>query len=711
PTRLPITSRGCRSSPPASFSRSIRWRVMSSWALAVKASASASNSVLSALASKARILSRTPGSNTTRPDRGGRAFSFGQDEGGGVNCGSGGSIPIRARTSSAVETSSDAHPAAGSSAPRRSTWAIHSGATALPHWAYVRECATIAAAVDSAAAFPRRRLATRATSAGCQPFSHSAASALSRDSTSTARTASRASGRCRRRTMSSAAERWPRRSAWTALSTSRRIWLSSLICSLLRRLLFPMPHGYLPAPTDSFGGVEASDEGLGGDGSVGVLHDVGDHIPIHVVDVQVDADPAPGADVGRTEVGVGTGGDERLLGAFRRRAPKGNPVVVVVVGVGDEHPLSTHEPRRLPVALPFRHLRQREADAPQCFEWVVGHLPHADRHPGLVRPDDPARKNSLICQLCLRIVLRARNDCGGDMSNKVALVTGSNKGIGREIARGLGRLGMAVYASARDEERGRQTAEELRNEGIDVRFLQLDVTDEESIRRAADEIDRSFGRLDVLVHNAGITVADERPTRTRPSNTIEATSATADHLRQVFEVNTFGTVAVTRAMLPLLRRSDGARVVNMSSPLGSLTLHSDLSHPVSQVGLLAYSSSKAALNMITIMYANALRDTGIKVNAANPGRVATALNDFSGERTPEQGAAIAIRLATLGDDGPPGGSLGAAEPGPRWAPAPPGLARGGRPNARGPHARPKRPRPEAACGRDPADPEGGGRGP
>jgi NAD(P)-dependent dehydrogenase (short-subunit alcohol dehydrogenase family) len=244
------------------------------------------------------------------------------------------------------------------------------------------------------------------------------------------------------------------------------------------------------------------------------------------------------------------------------------------------------------------------------------------------------------------------------MSNKVALVTGSNKGIGREIARGLGRLGMVVYASARDEERGRHTAEELRNEGIDVRFLQLDVTDEESIRRAADEIDRSFGRLDVLVNNAGITVDDERPTRTRPSNTIEATSATADHLRQVFEVNTFGTVAVTRAMLPLLRRSDGARVVNMSSPLGSLTLHSDLSHPVSQVGLLAYSSSKAALNMITIMYANALRDTGIKVNAANPGRVATALNDFSGERTPEQGAAIAIRLATLGDDGPTGGFFG-----------------------------------------------------
>lgn len=137
-----------------------------------------------------------------------------------------------------------------------------------------------------------------------------------------------------------------------------------------------------------------------------------------------------------------------------------------------------------------------------------------------------------------------------------------------------------------------------------------------------------------------------------------APSATADHLRQVFEVNTFGTVAVTRAMLPLLRRSDGARVVNMSSPLGSLTLHSDLSHPVSQVGLLAYSSSKAALNMITIMYANSLRDTGIKVNAANPGRVATALNDFSGERTPEQGAAIAIRLATLGDDGPTGGFFG-----------------------------------------------------
>jgi len=181
------------------------------------------------------------------------------------------------------------------------------------------------------------------------------------------------------------------------------------------------------------------------------------------------------------------------------------------------------------------------------------------------------------------------------------------------------------------------------------------VTDEQSVERAAAQIDREFGRIDVLVNNAGITVDAERPSRERPSTAADPLAITAEHMREEFEVNVFGVVSVTRAMLPLLRRSTRARVVNMSSPLGSLSLQADPNHPISRVGLLAYSSSKAALNMVTVMYANALRDEGILVNAANPGRVATDLNTFTGERTPAQGAAIAIRLATLEDEGPTGG--------------------------------------------------------
>jgi NAD(P)-dependent dehydrogenase (short-subunit alcohol dehydrogenase family) len=240
----------------------------------------------------------------------------------------------------------------------------------------------------------------------------------------------------------------------------------------------------------------------------------------------------------------------------------------------------------------------------------------------------------------------------------VALVTGANKGLGREIARRLGRLGMTVLASARDEVRGEGSAKQLRDEGIDVRFLQLDVTDDRSVQRAAERIGEEFGRLDVLVNNAGITVDEERPSRQRPSTAVRPSDITADQARRTYEVNVFGAVAVTDAMLPLLRRSPAARVVNMSSPLGSLTLRADPEHLVAKVGLLAYNSSKAALNAITLQYANELRGTGILVNAANPGFVATDLNTHTGQRTVAEGATIVVQLATLPDDGPTGIFLG-----------------------------------------------------
>jgi len=234
---------------------------------------------------------------------------------------------------------------------------------------------------------------------------------------------------------------------------------------------------------------------------------------------------------------------------------------------------------------------------------------------------------------------------------EVALVTGANKGIGQEVARRLAAEGMTVYLGARDPERGRQAQRELAGDG-DVRFTQLDVTDEAQVEAAVHRIDDDFGRLDVLVNNAGVVV--------EWGTLVE--DVTAEQMRRAYDVNVFGVVAVTRACIPLLRQSNSARIVNLSSPLGSLTLLSDHDNPISTRGLLAYSSSKAALNAITVLYANALREDGIRVNAANPGLVATDLNASSpfprGTRTPAHGADAPVRLALLDIDGPTGAFLG-----------------------------------------------------
>jgi NAD(P)-dependent dehydrogenase (short-subunit alcohol dehydrogenase family) len=236
----------------------------------------------------------------------------------------------------------------------------------------------------------------------------------------------------------------------------------------------------------------------------------------------------------------------------------------------------------------------------------------------------------------------------------VALVTGANKGIGREIARRLAAEGMTVYAGARDEERGRAATRGLPG---DVRVVPLDVTRQESVDAAANRIREEMGRLDALVNNAGI--ATERG--------IDPADVGVDLLRRAYEVNVFGVVTMTRAAIPLLRRSTAGRVVNLSSPLGSLTLLADQASPVSRRNLLAYNSSKAALNALTLMYANVLRHDGIMVNAANPGLVASDLNGFSAGattddgvtvRTPERGAEVPVRLALLGPGGPTGRFLG-----------------------------------------------------
>jgi NAD(P)-dependent dehydrogenase (short-subunit alcohol dehydrogenase family) len=231
------------------------------------------------------------------------------------------------------------------------------------------------------------------------------------------------------------------------------------------------------------------------------------------------------------------------------------------------------------------------------------------------------------------------------MSEKtIVLVTGANKGIGYEIAAGLGALGWTVGVGARDEERREAAVEKLRAGGVDAFGVPLDVTDDATVAAAARLIEERTGRLDVLVNNAGVTGGGpQEPTVVDPAA-----------VRTAVETNVIGVLRVTNAMLPLLRRSASPRIVNMSSSVGSLARQTD---PAAETGPLsaAYSPSKSMLNALTIQYAKELRDTNILINAGCPGYTATDLNGFRGVRTPEQGAAIAIQLATLPDDGPTGG--------------------------------------------------------
>ena len=229
------------------------------------------------------------------------------------------------------------------------------------------------------------------------------------------------------------------------------------------------------------------------------------------------------------------------------------------------------------------------------------------------------------------------------MTTTIALVTGANKGIGLETARQFGARGFTVLAGARDKERGLAAERELRAGGVDARFVLLDVTLDASVREAADWIEREYGRLDILVNNAGI--ARGAP----PSQT------DLDVMHEVYEVNVFGVIRVTNAMLPLARRAPAARIVNVSSEVGSISSMTDPASPLGQMpASLAYPSSKAALNMITAIYARDLRDTPIKVNAANPGYTKTDLNRNSGFRSVTEGAEATVYLATLPADGPSG---------------------------------------------------------
>ncbi len=232
---------------------------------------------------------------------------------------------------------------------------------------------------------------------------------------------------------------------------------------------------------------------------------------------------------------------------------------------------------------------------------------------------------------------------------KISLITGANKGIGLETARSIGGT---VLVGARDEQRGRAAEAALRADGVDARFVRLDVTDPATVEAAAAWIDAEHGHLDVLVNNAGILIdtAGEPPS-----------GLPIDTLRRTFEVNVYGVVSVTNAMLPLLRRAPAARIVNVSSGIGSIELNStgDL---FSGSALTAYAASKSALNALTVKYAVELTGTPIKVNAVTPGFCATDINDHQGHRTASQGASVVVGAALLGEDGPTGTFFGSDGP-------------------------------------------------
>jgi NAD(P)-dependent dehydrogenase (short-subunit alcohol dehydrogenase family) len=230
---------------------------------------------------------------------------------------------------------------------------------------------------------------------------------------------------------------------------------------------------------------------------------------------------------------------------------------------------------------------------------------------------------------------------------KVALVTGANRGIGFETARQLGQKHVTVIVAARTLKSAEETAAKLKAEGIDAFPLKLDVTNAHDREAAARTVGDKFGKLDILINNAGVGAQDG----TLVNKTIHTTE---EELQKVFGTNLFSVVAVTRAFLPLLKKSEAGRIVNLSSILGSLGLHANPNSPIASVKTFAYDASKAALNAFTIHLAAELKDTKIKVNSAHPGWVKT---DMGGDQAPmelPEGAKTSVDLALLGPDGPNG---------------------------------------------------------
>lgn len=237
-------------------------------------------------------------------------------------------------------------------------------------------------------------------------------------------------------------------------------------------------------------------------------------------------------------------------------------------------------------------------------------------------------------------------------NEKVAFITGANKGIGLETARGLGKLGYTVLLGSRDEARGKAAADKLRSEGIaNVEAVRFDVNRPEDHKEIAKLLEKKFGRLDVLVNNAGV-VYDEGDFTT-DFNT--SSTVTPEILRKTFDTNFFSLIALTQTLLPLIRKAPAGRIVNLSSILGSLALHSDPNSPIYGKKAFAYDASKTALNAFTVHLAQELRNTKIKVNSAHPGWVQTDMGGPNAPMSLADGGKTSVQLATLPDEGPTGG--------------------------------------------------------
>ncbi|RXH57614.1 SDR family NAD(P)-dependent oxidoreductase [Granulicella sibirica] len=235
-------------------------------------------------------------------------------------------------------------------------------------------------------------------------------------------------------------------------------------------------------------------------------------------------------------------------------------------------------------------------------------------------------------------------------NTRIALVTGANQGVGLQVAKELVASGMTVFVGSRDLERGKTAAAEI---GTGATALQIDVTDRVSIDAAAESIRKEFGRLDLLVNNAAISNTRKGNLSLQEySKTVRASNVSLDEVRAVWETNVFGALAVYQAMLPLLRESSDARIVNVSSGVGSLTTNADPAFHYRKMYSAVYPASKAALNALTLAMMVELEGTGIKVNLVSPGFTKTALNGFEGTESLEDGSREVVRVALLGPDGP-----------------------------------------------------------
>jgi NAD(P)-dependent dehydrogenase (short-subunit alcohol dehydrogenase family) len=247
------------------------------------------------------------------------------------------------------------------------------------------------------------------------------------------------------------------------------------------------------------------------------------------------------------------------------------------------------------------------------------------------------------------------------MNRRIALITGGNRGLGLQTAVELVTRDVDVILGCRDYKQGQRVALDLRGQGHQAKALQLDVADQATHQGVYDYLEKQYGRLDILINNAGVWKESATSSSPLPGNNRTSTLP-SEILRETFETNFFGTVALTQKLLPLIRKSAAGRIVNVSSIMGSLTLHSDPKSPIYSYKVFAYDTSKAALNSFTIHLAHELRDTAIKVNSAHPGWVKTEMGGEGADLEISEGGKTSAWLAMLPDDGPTGGYFHMGQP-------------------------------------------------